>query len=524
LQLTICNHAVQRMLQHELTRVVQQRGALKRNPATDAPPAPGPKDSQFTLWVDDPKRRSDKKYAQRLGSEDAARVRRSEKLTLELRQEINAKLSFFEGQAWEAYGQEVKPALQESLHPQPTVEMAPEFAANEGKRGDKKFALQVGQEDAAQISKRGKVSGEFRQGLNAKLRFFEGEAREVYEQQIKAAMDQIVPGVGELRDFCSTNINDVWGAQNQGLNDFEHQLGSDIDYGAVAASLLGNMIWAAAAFTSGEAAFLISVIGIGVGTAAPLIPHVKDQPSFHSAARKQIDDLKTQADGRIDAVVREVREDGLKKGWDGSKTREELLKLLLKPDYINVVGGGVPVIDLAAVAASVEKALLFRAATTPWKDWAGWKKGDAWLEFDYTLDNAEEGLFKPVAPSSWPPAKANWIWIFPLGNAEIPDLNNRLNVLHEEVLHQPKDTESWPIRRQVNVLIRRAGRVGIRLGKDNSFQSWGTDIDDRYINGWLKLAGMERASKEKFPGLLLDQLWEQSRGKPPVIAKLFMGS
>lgn len=509
-----------RLIAHELTHVVQQTGAVQRQP--DASPVPGPQEPLFTVWVDDERRRTDKRYAERLGREDAARISQSPKLTLDLRQEINAKLRFFEGKAWEAYGRSVKPALQESLHPLPVLEMDVEFAADERKRADTKFALQVGREDAARVRSLGRISGKFREELNAKMRFFEGRALDVYQQQIKAVIDQIIPGAQELRDFCTSNINDVWGAQNQGLEDFEHQLGSDIDFGAIAWTVLGNVIWAGAAYATGDVAFLISIIGIGVGTAGPLIPHVKDRPSFHTAARKQIDDLMARADGRIDAVVRAVREDALTKGWDGNKAREILLKRLLKPEYINVVAGGVPVIDLPAVAASVEKELLFRAATTPWKDWAGWQKGDAWLGFDYTLDDAEAGLFKPVAPSRWPPAKTTWVWIFPLGNAEIPDLNERLNVLYDEVLHQPMDTKGWPIRKEVEVLIRQAGTVDIVLGKDNSVQGWGATIDDRYIRGWLALAGMEGASKQKFPELLLNHLWKQSGGKPPVIEKLFM--
>jgi hypothetical protein len=495
---------------------------VQRQADPDAPPVPGPTDPLFAVLGDENRKRTDIRYARRRGREDEARIRRSPKLTLELRQEINAKLRFFEGAAKEAYAREVEPALREVLDPPETVTMDPEFAADRRKRGHRKFALQVGQEDAARIRGFGRVSRELREEINAKLRFFERGAWEVYAQQIKAVMDQIIPGVQELRDFCTASINDVWGAQNQGLEDFEHQLGSDIDYGAVAASLFGNVIWATASFASGEAAFLISIIGIGVGTAGPLIPHVKDQPSFHTAARKQIDDVKAQADGRIDAVVRDVREDALSKGWDGGKVRENLLKRLLQPEYIDVVAGGVPVIDLPAVTGSVEKALLLRGATTRWEEWAGWKKGNAWLEFDYTLDDAEEGLFRPIAPSRWPPPKTNWIWIFPLGNAEIPDLNKRLNVLHDEVLHQPKDTESWPIRKQVVVLIRRAGHVRISLGADNRFQGWDTNIDDRYINGWLELAGMKGASKENFPELLLGQLWKQSGGKPPVVEKLFI--
>src|SRR5205807_2658394 len=106
----------------------------------------------------------------------------------------------------------------------------------------------------------------------------------------------------------------------------------------------------------------------------------------------------------------------------------------------------------------VETELLFRAATTPWEDWAGWKKGNAWLEFNYTIDNVSEGLFKPTAPTQWSKPDTWWIYIFPLGNEELPNLNNRLNDLYDNVLHQPKDTRLWPIRKSVDVLMRGPGQ------------------------------------------------------------------
>jgi hypothetical protein len=513
-----------RLLAHELTHVVQQSDALHRQPDPDAPTKPKPDQPLFTLWVDDERRRNDRRYARRLGRQDAARLLRRGRLSLALRQEINAKLRFFEGDAWQACGEEVKPALEEVLHPERALQMPLEFAADDQKRGDKKFALRIDQEDAAEIRRPGKVSGEFREGLNAKLGFFEGDAREVHVEQIKAAIDQIVASAQELRDFCTLAINDVWGAQNQGLEDFEHQLASGMNFAAIAASVLGNVIWATAAFSTGGTAFLISIAGIAVGTAGQLIPSVKDQLSFHTAAQSQIDDVKNEADGRIDIVVRSVRKHALRHGWDGNEIRHQLLRRLLKREYIKVVAGGMPVIDLPAVAASVERELLFRAATTPWKDWLGWQKGNAWLEFNYTLDDAEEGIYKPVAPSSWPPAKINWIWIFPLGNEELPDLSNRLNVLHHEVLHQPMAPQTWPIRKEIQVLIRRAGQVGITLSQHNSFRGWGTSINERYIKGWVELAGRAAASKDDFPQLLLDHLWKDSGGKPPVIEKLFLHS
>lgn len=74
------------------------------------------------------------------------------------------------------------------------------------------------------------------------------------------------------------------------------------------------------------------------------------------------------------------------------------------------------------------------------------------------------------------------------------------------MLHQPKDTQTWPIRNEIQVLIRRAGQVGITFRE------------------WLRLAGRDDASKEDFPQLLLDHLWKDSGGKPPVIEKLFLHS
>jgi hypothetical protein len=61
----------------------------------------------------DARKRTWRRYARSEGRKDAARIRKSGKLSFEDRKEVNAKLGFFEGQAKEAYIEEIKPALVE---------------------------------------------------------------------------------------------------------------------------------------------------------------------------------------------------------------------------------------------------------------------------------------------------------------------------------------------------------------------------------------------------------------------------
>jgi len=78
-------------------------------------PAPPPEIEMPAEWAfaADERKRTDKRYARSLGQKDAARIRKSGRLSSEDKQEVTAKLRFFEGQAWEAYIQEIKPALVE---------------------------------------------------------------------------------------------------------------------------------------------------------------------------------------------------------------------------------------------------------------------------------------------------------------------------------------------------------------------------------------------------------------------------
>jgi hypothetical protein len=59
----------------------------------------------------DTRKQEDKRYAQSEAQKDAARIQKTGTLSADVRQEINAKLEFFQGAAWDVYQQEIKPSL-----------------------------------------------------------------------------------------------------------------------------------------------------------------------------------------------------------------------------------------------------------------------------------------------------------------------------------------------------------------------------------------------------------------------------
>jgi hypothetical protein len=100
------------LLAHELTHVVQQRGG---NPTIQRQPDDQGEIQMPMEWAFayDPKRATDIRYARSLGKSDAKRLRKAGTLSADDRAEVNAKLQFFNGDAFDAYVAEVKPVLVE---------------------------------------------------------------------------------------------------------------------------------------------------------------------------------------------------------------------------------------------------------------------------------------------------------------------------------------------------------------------------------------------------------------------------
>lgn len=103
--------------------------ALQRQPveAAQAPAQTETDDAPlFTMFVADPAKSRDKRFARDQARADAERIRKAGTLSGEDRQLVNAKLRFFTGDAWEAYRQEIRPILVEvtaaEAKPAPTAQ------------------------------------------------------------------------------------------------------------------------------------------------------------------------------------------------------------------------------------------------------------------------------------------------------------------------------------------------------------------------------------------------------------------
>ena len=100
-------------ISHQVVSGHAARPALKVSgqPAQRQPTTSSETQSDFTVFVADPQKATDVRFARREARADAARILKSGSLSTEERQLVNAKLRFFQGEAWTVYGQEIKPAL-----------------------------------------------------------------------------------------------------------------------------------------------------------------------------------------------------------------------------------------------------------------------------------------------------------------------------------------------------------------------------------------------------------------------------
>ena len=122
------------LLAHELAHVVQQSAGvpmLQRQPAEGKAAEAAPDDNAplFTQFIAEERRRTDRRFARRLGRADAARLRKSQQLSTEDRQELNGKLRFFDGAAKDEYVRAIRPALVAVTRtPPPHIEMTSDDA------------------------------------------------------------------------------------------------------------------------------------------------------------------------------------------------------------------------------------------------------------------------------------------------------------------------------------------------------------------------------------------------------------
>jgi hypothetical protein len=143
------------------------------------------------------------------------------------------------------------------------------------------------------------------------------------------------PDRSALRTIADVAINaEYQSGARDGLADFEAIVGSDMDAGAMLVNLAGNIIWAAACFTTGGPAFAISLAGIGVSTVSPAASTNVDRAQFHDFATREIIRITNGLLAQIDRVTAGVDAEATRHGWDDTQTRTQLLQAIFRPEFI----------------------------------------------------------------------------------------------------------------------------------------------------------------------------------------------
>jgi hypothetical protein len=319
-----------------------------------------------------------------------------------------------------------------------------------------------------------------------------------------------VPGLGDMGQTAMTWIEQVWGALNQGLADFEHN-SQVTDWAAFAGSVLGNLIWAAAAFSTGGGAFLISIGGIGVATAAT-VPSSKDD--FFVAARAEHDQLNVGLKGRVPQVTKKVHDKAVAQGWSGQKTYQVLMGLLLRPDFALTVGG-IPTVNSPRIAALVEQQLHLRAGSTPTKDWKGWGHGNWWVEYEYRVDGAQQPIGRPAPFAEWRLSRERAdAQLLPV-DTDVRNARDRLNAVAGTLGGMQRPAE-WPLRKQITVYFRGSRAITVHLDGGNRVigtGSWYMSKDE--VEQIAQAAGWKDLGSD-----ILGWVCADAGGKPPPIKQL----
>jgi hypothetical protein len=185
-----------------------------------------------------------------------------------------------------------------------------------------------------------------------------------------------------LRSAADTYINAEYAsAAHDALNDVMDMISSSMDWGSFLVALAGNLIWAAACFTT-TGVFGVSVAGILVNAAAPgaSTPNI-DRGAFRKGATALIDGLVTQLLGNISGAAHETAAEVAAHHLSDADARHHLLLHLLKPEFIQQ-RGGLWFVDRPAIQKRIRADLLLlaNAHATPWG-------GGGRFKYDYMVAN-----------------------------------------------------------------------------------------------------------------------------------------
>lgn len=252
-------------------------------------------------------------------------------------------------------------------------------------------------------------------------------------------------------------------AARAGIANFNTSVSADFDWGLFWAQVGGNLLWATASFATGGTAFLVSVAGIGITTAAAA-GAVTGAPSFATNAGSRINDVVTYLNNQVDRVTQDVDRQALTAAWDDNQERREILRRMLPDRFVVTADGGLPNVNTRAIAASVQQQLLIEAAATqPRKGSVAVaamgrliptiiRDYNGYAMYSYRGSNVEDdgGYFgrafmKPFA--SW---RTNGPSVALVPSANVGDINATINAAQTD-LGGPMRVAAWPCRKAINI-------------------------------------------------------------------------
>jgi hypothetical protein len=332
------------------------------------------------------------------------------------------------------------------------------------------------------------------------------------QQGADADADPVAP-TSQLAQTAMGWIDDVWGALNQGLADFQ-QNAQVADWEAFSLSTLGNLIWASAAFATGGGAFLISLAGIGLAAAPTAAAGVSSGHDFYTKARAENDAYMRATKARVPAVTERLHTLATQRNATGATVYRVLMRLLLKHGFFDVVGG-VPTVATARIAAHVEEQLHLRTGATTSTDWAGWQHGGWWVEYAYRVDDALDPMLRAEPFSGWRLSREEPnAHLYPL-DTEPRNARARLNALRQELggQHQPA---TWPLEKRLRVYVR--GSYAIIVSLDGGNRVVGTSYE--YLSSEAAERLRAAAGWSDLGSGLVRWIWAASGGVPVPIDTL----
>jgi len=338
-----------------------------------------------------------------------------------------------------------------------------------------------------------------------------------------AEKEGALPAQDIMEQIAMQWVQNIWNAQNQGLNDFVKD--SDVpDWPAFWLTVAGNILWAAACFVVPEAAvagavveselpvgaFLTSLGGIAVSTTASA-GTVKGQDDVYNQMRADIDALFKTLKDSVGPKTKKAHAYGAKHGWDASETWRQLMRMLLRKEFVGM-GESVPVVDSPKVAALVEQQLFLKLGSTKSKSWAGWEHGNWWIEYNYHVHDAFPGLRRVAPVSGWKISDDGRVMLLPI-DTDIRNARNHLNRLHKTL--GPMRVRDWPLRKVIHVWFDHAGAIDVSFTASNKLDGFGVWYMKDKVPALKQATGWSDVGAE-----LARLIWARSSGAPPDIDHL----